>query len=505
MRIAIGQLWQETNTLNPVQTTRADFEDFGVSRGSDLVEQMADVNELGGFIQSLRTWPEPPDIAGLVRLPAWPSGLLTEDCFAWLREQFFRAVDGADQVDAYLLALHGSMAADGHPDVEGDILRELRARVNLSTPIVVTLDMHANITREMVEAVDVLVTYHSMPHIDIFETGQRAAEVLRRILFEGAKPTMAFCKIPAIVPPENSNTEGESGVAPDLKRRVVELESRPNVLAAGIVPVQPWMDIPQLGSSVVVATDNDRTAARDACASLAWEFWERKREYIPTLFEYQEAVRLAQETESDRPVVLSDAADATTSGAPGDSVWILSELLKYDWPRPALVTVVAPDVVSQCEAVGLGRALQVKLGGVRDTRFGTSVQVSATIERCFDAQFMMSGHIGKNMPIDMGRSVVLRHQSNVCIIATSRTGAHFAPELFRAAGFEPFEASLVVAKSPCGFRAVFERHAAAIYSVKAPGCAPSDFWSYEFKNIPELLFPWSEVEGWYPEPCEWVK
>ncbi|MBP89311.1 MAG: hypothetical protein CMJ64_21785 [Planctomycetaceae bacterium] len=496
MRVAIGQLWQETNTLNPVPTTRADFEEFGICRGHDLVEKMEDVNELGGFIQSMRAWPKVPEIVGLVRLPAWPSGTATRECFRWLHEEFFGSIEVAGPADAYLLALHGAMVAEQHPDVEGAILEELRDRVGPGVPIVVTLDLHTNITNEMVRAADVLVTYHSMPHIDISETGQRGAEVLRRMLFDGATPTAAFCKIPAVVPAENSNTEAEAGIAPDLKRRVVELERRPNVLAAGMAPVQPWMDIPQLGSSVLVTTDNDPQAAREACASIAEEFWRRRREYLPELVEAKGAVRLAHE--EGGLTVLSDAADATTSGAPGDSVWILAEMLKYDWSREALVTVVAPDVVEQCSRVAPGAEVTVRLGGVRDNRFGTTVEVKAAMERCFDARFKMTGHIGKNMPIDMGRSVVLRHESNVRVVVTTRSGPHFAPEFFRSAGFEPFEASVVVAKSPCGFRAVYSEHAAAIYSVKAPGCAPSDFWNYEFKTIPYPLWPWDDIEKWSP-------
>ena len=496
MRIAIGQIWQETNTLNPLGTTPADFEQFGICHGDDLVEQMANVNELGGFIQSLREWPEPPEIVGLVRLPAWPSGTATAECFAWLRKEFFAAVDAAGNVDAFLLALHGAMVAAGHPDVEGAILQELRERVGPDIPLVATLDLHTNITNEMVRAADVLVTYHSMPHVDIFETGQRGAEVLRRMLYQGAKPTTAFCKIPAVVPAENSSTEAEAGIAVDLKRRVVELETRPHVLSAGIAPVQPWMDIPQFGSSVIVTTDNDPDAAREACVSVAEEFWRRRREYLPTLVSVEEAVRLAHDQSG--LTVLSDAADATTSGAPGDSVWILAELLKYRWPRAALVTVVAPEVVEQCADVAPGTRLTFSLGGRRDNRFGTTIELEASVERCFDARFTMTGHIGKNMPIDMGRSAVLRHESNVCIIVTTRSGPHFAPELFRAAGFNPFEASVVVAKSPCGFRAVYAAHAAAIYSVKAPGCAPSDFWNYAYNNIPRPLWPWDEIEAWTP-------
>jgi microcystin degradation protein MlrC len=196
--------------------------------------------------------------------------------------------------------------------------------------------------------------------------------------------------------------------------------------------------------------------------------------------------------------VLSDAADATTSGAPGDRVWILAELLKVRWPREALVTVVAPEVVEQCAGVAPDTRLTVRLGGLRDNRFGTTIELEVTVERTFDARFTMTGHIGRNMPIDMGRSVVLRHASNTRVIVTTRSGPHFAPELFRAAGFEPFEASVVIAKSPCGFRAVYAEHAAAIYSVKAPGCAPSDFWNYDFKNIPRPLWPWDDIEHWTP-------
>ncbi|MBC8355215.1 MAG: M81 family metallopeptidase [Planctomycetes bacterium] len=503
MRIAIGQLWQETNTLNPLATTRADFEEFGICRGNELVEQMTNVNELGGFIQSMRAWAQPPEIVGLVRLPAWPSGMATSECFDWIRNEFFDAVDAAGPVDAFLLALHGAMVAQGHPDVEGAILQELRERVGPDVPIVATLDLHTNVTREMAAAADVLVMYHSMPHVDIFETGQRGAEALRRVLFEGARPTTAFCKIPAIVPAENSNTEADAGIAVDLKRRVVELEANPIVLAAGIAPVQPWMDIPQLGSSVIVTTDNDAEAARAACVSVAEEFWRRKREYMPQLYSAEDAVRLGHAASG--LAVLSDAADATTSGAPGDSVWILKELLKCRWPREALVTVVAPEVVERCESIAIGTELTVRLGGVRDSRFGTIVELNAIVEHCFDARFTMTGHIGKNMPIEMGRSVVLRHDSNTFVIVTTRSGPHFAPEFFRSAGFEPFEASLVVAKSPCGFRAVYENHASAIYSVKAPGCAPSDFWNYTFNNIPRPLSPWDEIVEWSPAPNILIK
>lgn len=516
MRIAIGQLWQETNTLNPLPTTRADFEAFGVHRGDDLIEQMAQTNELGGFIQSLRRWTEQPEIVGLVRLPAWPSGRATAETFDWLRDELIGSLKDALPVDGMLLALHGAMAADEHPDVEGEILRAVRDVVGPQIPVVITLDLHANVTRLMVQQSDALVLFHTAPHVDVFETGQRGAVVLRRLLANPAwargltaattrrsSAVTAFCKVPCVLPAERANTEAASGVSVDLKRKLQALEQRPDVLTAGLATVQPWLDIPQLSSAVVVTTAAQPELARQLCRELANELWQRRREYLPELVSIEEAVHRAHSNQRGL-VVLSDAADATTSGAPGDSVWLLRELLRYDWPRTVLVTVVAPDIVAAAQWLGVGAMWTGDIGGVRDSRFGIKLPIAAKVERLFDARFVLSGHLGCNLPIDMGPSAVLQI-GEVRIVVTSRSGPHFAPELFQAAGFDPFAAAVVIAKSPCGFRAVYEQHAAAIYSVRAPGCAPPNFWEYDYKQIPRPLWPWDEIGDWQAEPELFVR
>ena len=498
MRIAIGQLWQETNTFNPLPTTRADFEAFGISRGDEMIARMENTNELGGFIQSLRRWPEKPQIVGLVRLPAWPSGRATAATFDWLKDELLGALERELPVDAVLLALHGAMAAEEHPDVEGEILTAVRTLVGPKIPIVATLDLHANVTPEMTTAADALVLYHTAPHVDVFETGQRGAAVLRRILIGGARPVTALVKVPCVLPAERANTEVSSGVSVDLKRKLQALEARPEVLAAGVATVQPWLDIPQLGSAVVVTTDSRPDLAEQMACEIGAELWRRRAEYLPELVSVEEAVAKAHANTAGL-VVLRDAADATTSGAPGDSVWILQELLKYDWPRPVLVTLVSPEIVASVEQLSVGQLWRGHVGGVRDNRFGIRIPLQATIENVSDAKFVLNGHLGKNLAIDMGRSAVLR-AGQVRLVVTSRSGPHFAPELFQAAGFDPFTAAVVVAKSPAGFRAVYGAHAAAIYSVRAPGCAPSDFWNYEYRRIPRPLWPWDKIDDYQSRP-----
>jgi microcystin degradation protein MlrC len=498
MRIAIGQLWQETNTFNPIPTTRHDFEQFGVLRGATLLEQMAGSNELGGFTDALRGWPEHPEIVGLVRLPAWPGGMVTPDTRAWLRQEVVDAICRAPPLDGILLALHGALVAEDSSDVEGDVLKAVRRELAPGTPVVATLDLHANVTERMVREADALVLYQTIPHLDVYETGKRGAAVLRRILVKGARPVTAFQKIPMVVPAERANTEDPGSVSHRFKLRLQELEKRPQVLSAGLATVQPWLDIPELGTAALVVTDGDRQLAVTECSRLAANVWDCRTEYLPELVTVDRAVREAH-ANVEGLVVLSDSGDATTSGAPGDSTWVLRELLKYDWPRPALVALVAPEIVTESEGWPPGVEMTVTLGGVRDRRFSQPLRVAVRLERLFDARFVMSGHLARNMSIDMGRSAVLRH-GNVHILVTSRSGPHFAPELFQAAGIDPFGASVLVAKSPCGFRAAYERQARNITVVQAPGCAPSDFWRYDYRRIPRPLWPWDDVKMWTPQP-----
>ncbi|MBY0231428.1 MAG: M81 family metallopeptidase [Gemmataceae bacterium] len=476
MRIAMGQLWQETNTLNPIPTTWDDFASFGVHEGDDLLARFDSTNELGGFIQELRGWPEQPDLVPLVRLAAWPSGPLTPEAHRRLLDRLAGELEKAGPVDGVLLALHGALVAEDEPDVSGLALERVREWVGPSVPVVATLDLHANVTGRMVREADALVMYHTAPHIDVMGTGRRAARVLHRLLAQGARPVTAFVKMPCVLPVERANTQDPASPSFALREKLQACEDDPRVLAAGLATVQPWLDIPDLGSAVVVATDGDPALAQALAAGIARDVWQRKDAYFPELHGIEEAVRLAHALPAGL-AVLGDGADATTSGSTGRSTAIIAELLRYEWPRPALAALVAPELVSAERPMLLGTEWEA--------------------ERRFDARFTLSGHLAEKLPIDMGRAVVLR-RGNVRVVATSRTGPHFAPQLFEAAGFDPFAASVVVAKSPCGFRAAYGGRAALVLSVRGEGCAPPEFWKKDFRNIPRPLWPWDEMGEWTP-------
>lgn len=496
MRIALGQLWQETNTLNPLRTTRENFAAFGVLRGETMLREMSQTNELGGMMQALRAWPAPPELVGLVRLPAWPAGLLTAETFEWIKREFVESLQAAGKVDAVLLALHGSLVGEHHPDVEGEILQAVRDIIGPDTPLVATLDLHAHVTSRMVAAADALVLFHTIPHVDVQDTGRRGAEVLRRILFEGAKPVVAWQPVPVVLPAEVANSEAPGNVAALRKVKLQALEQLPGVLAAGVATVQPWLDVPGLGSAVVVVTDGDCEFARSACAEFAVDLWNQREQYLPRLTELPEAIQVA--LQGDGLTVLSDSADATTSGSIGNGTAFLAEVLRHDWPRPACLAMFAPHIVEQAEASGVGATIDCLFGADPPTDFVQPLRCSMVVERIFPTSFTLSGHLGSNLKIDLGTSVLLR-KGNVCLVVTSRSGPHFAPELFRAAGLEPFTAQLVVAKSPCGFRAAYRHAAARILNVRSPGAAPADFWKYPFHQITHPVWPWDEF-SWSPAP-----
>jgi microcystin degradation protein MlrC len=262
--------------------------------------------------------------------------------------------------------------------------------------------------------------------------------------------------------------------------------------------VQPWLDIPNLGNAVIVVTAGDPHLARIECARLAAEVWNARRDYLMELVPVAAAVRQAHDI-TEGLVVLSDPADATTSGSPGDSTWLLRELVKYDWSRPALVPLVAPEIVTEVRRLGIGAQLDAPLGGKRDHRYSQPLPLATRVAGLFDACFVLSGHLARNLPIDMGPSAVLRH-GNVHIVVTSRSGPHFAPEFFRTAGLDPFAAAVLVAKSPCGFRAAYQERARQILVVQARGCAPTDFWNYDYRQIDRPLWPWDEIDKWEPTP-----
>jgi microcystin degradation protein MlrC len=333
-----------------------------------------------------------------------------------------------------LLSLHGAMAADSEDDPEGDLLTRVRALVGPGVPVISTHDPHANVTRKMVAQATALFPYHTIPHTDHFQAAERAAALLLRLLREPLPTAAALVKLPMIAPADHHNT-AEEPMRPlfELARRY---EQQPGVLSAGLFPVQPWLDIAELGWSALVISAGDAELARRLAQELARRAWDARERFV-TLEQYtvEEALEAAERVPG-QPVVVSDQADNTGGGAPGDSTALLSVALRRPTPRPIYLTVTDPETVRQAVAAGPGATITAEVGGKIDRRYHRPVPLTARVATLTDGVFTMTGATWHGQKVNMGRTAVLE-VDGIFIVTTERHAWTLDPELYRSVGLVP--------------------------------------------------------------------
>src|SRR5579883_601831 len=490
MRVLTGSLVQESNTFSPLRSGLDFFRAGCLLFDGESLEAMAERRaELSGFIAASRR-------AGVELVPtlaAWASsgGPFDARDFQSLTEEFLRRVETAGPVDGVLLALRGAWVAEDHDDADGWLLERVRRIVGPHIPIVVSLDLHANVTKRMVSNVNGLVGYRTYPHIDMFETGERAADLLFTLIRDGLHPAVGICKVPMVVPPENAQTT--DGPAGDLMAEVIRLERAPHILSASLFVVQPWLDVAEMGCTVLVATDGDGALAQRRADGLGEHLWNRRHEFQVPLVPPAVAVERALSVPRG-PVLLVDSADSVSSGAPGDSTAVLRALLDAPAGRPALVTVVDPEAARQA-AWQDGRTITLPVGGRLDPARHRPVTVSGLARRVPDGRITFTAGIGDGLSADMGGAAVLQ-AGDVHILLMEKPVPCYDPALYRAASLEPRDAQVVVVKSPNNFRWTYREIADEWIYVDAPGASTPRLGTLPFRWVPRPLFPLDDMDWW---------
>ncbi len=481
MAIAIASIMQESNTFSPVKTY---YRDFGRVFGPEVLERhRGKLTETGGFIHELLR--NGRAIAPVCAAWAITAGRMVSADFALLAGEFADALAQADP-EGLLLSMHGAQTAEGVDDVEGHLLARAREVLGPDKPIVVTLDLHANVTEAMTRLSTAIVGYHTYPHIDMFEVGVRAASIMLRTLDGKCKPTMRWRKLPLLVQAENSDTD--RGPMHKLVARAEALEAAGKAEAVSIFAVQPWMDIAEMGGSVVVVTDGDARGADRSAASLAQRFWDTRRDFDCPLVPVEDAIRDALATEGG-PVVLSESSDSTGSGSPGDSTGVLKHLVKAPLNEPAAIFVVDPEAVAAMRAVGIGATITLRVGGKFDRKNSKPVKVTGLVRMLSDGRWTPRAR-GYNPGIEqsMGDAGVLQ-VGQVQILVASRSTMTVDPALFRSHGIDPVYCKIVVVKSPLGFRAAYAPIAKKMLVVDTPGLSTANFVKMPWKRVSRPLYP----------------
>ncbi len=491
-RIGLIQILQETNCFNPVLTVRADFENFGVGTGSEVLAQYGTVGEIGGFVEGLKQWPEAVEPVGVLRLQAWSGGPAAPSTQAWFGELLAAQLANAPPLDGLLVALHGAMMGADEPDLDGWLLEKIRSLVGPDLPVVASLDLHAYVTERMLRGASALVAYHTFPHMDQRETGMRAANVLRRIL-AGARPVSSLVRLPMI-----TGGELQSTFVPPLQpifQDLVAAEGRGAVLSAGILMTQAYLDVPQLGWTVLIVTDQQPDLGSQLAGELAARCWPIREQLVVKFLEAPACLDRALAV-AGHPVVIADGADATNSGAGGDSVHLLEEMIRRRIPGGALTIMVDAPAVAHATQAGPGGAFAFAVGGKRDHVFSQPLPVTGVVQSLHpQAGYVLNGHGGTNLRIDMGRAAVVRI-ADVTLLLVERPGPGSTPLMYRCVGLEPKDFKVVIVKSPAGFRAEFGPFAADIILSDCPGCASSRFASLPYRRINRPLWPLDPIDDW---------
>jgi microcystin degradation protein MlrC len=482
MAVAIASMMQESNTFSPVNTR---YEDFAPVFGAELLARHeGKMTELGGFIDVLKEAKQ--TIAPIAAAWAITANRSRRADFSRLVSQIVDGITSVSRLEAVLLAMHGAQCAQEIDDAEGYLLHELRKVVGPSIPIVTTLDLHANVTRAMVEHATAIVGYHTYPHVDMYETGVKAARLLLATLAGGVTPAMAFRKLPMIINAENMQTT--RGPMHELIETAETLERNGSAEAVSIFGVQAWMDIEEMGNTVVVVTNGDRDGAEMHASTLANKYWSIRRQFEVKLTPVKEAIRKAQRIKGG-PIILAESSDSTGSGSPGDSTGVLRELLAARLAEPSAIFLVDPDAVAQAHRAGVGATPSMKIGGKFDRQNSRPVKVVGYVRMLSDGRWVPRARsYNPGIESSMGRAALLEVGS-VKILMAERSAMTVDPELFRSHGIDPVHMKIVVVKSPNGFRAAYEPIAKGIFVVDTPGISTANLKKLPWKRLPRPIYP----------------
>jgi microcystin degradation protein MlrC len=416
-------------------------------------------------------------------------GRITTEALRYFEDLVRDGLRDAGPVDGLAMQLHGACSADGLDDVEGHLLAIARDVVGPGTPIVVTLDHHANVTQRMVDLSDAMVAYRTQPH-DPFETAVASSELLFRVAAGEVRPTTAWRKIPLLSHQEQYLTSG--GPMKAWFDRARALEQEPRVLSISLFPMQPWLDVDEAGWSTVVITDGDLALAERLADELTDLAWSMRADFqVQTSVSPAEAVRTAEATERGI-VVLSDHGDSVFGGAAGDSTVLLRTMLDGGISGRALVPLIDPAAVAVLKSAGRGSTITLPVGG-NVTGFFRPLEVTGTV-RLVDRHPMRLDDTPFG-EFDMGDSAVLEVGPVTLLISSARGVAGNHPGVYRAFGVEPTDYQMAVLKTASNFQ-WFRPLSSAIIRVDSPGPTQSDIRGLPWQRVPRPIYPLDERADW---------
>jgi len=501
-RIAVAGFQHETNTFG---ATRASFADFEIAdawppllKGEDVIAGTAGINlPIAGFVEAAQAAGD-IDIVPILWCSAEPCSYVTDDAFERISGMILDGVRKAGEIDGIYLDLHGAMVTESHEDGEGELLARIRAVVGDDLPVVVSLDLHANVTDEIVRHASALTIYRTYPHLDMAETGARALDPLRHLL-AGRPLFKAWRQAPFLVPLQAQYTN--AAPCKDLYARLGGPDCE-GCLSADIAMGFPAADIRDAGVVWVVYAE-DEASAEAAVERLAAAMAAAEGTFDTTMLPAAEAVAEAM-AEASGPVVIADAQDNPGAGATSDTVGLLAALVEAG--AQGAVVGLLDDAASAKAATeaGIGAEIDLALGGKSGLPGQAPYKARFRVEALGDGHFPFTGEMYRGAVAELGPTALLRvvddtapSDMDVRVVVGTHRCQCLDLAIFRHVGVEPTEQRILAVKSSVHFRADFEPIASRVIVAEAPGAHPCRLETVPYRNLRKgvRLTPLGPVHG----------
>lgn len=492
-RVLICEFHQESNTFNPQPFGLAEFRGQRLEMGQAAYDAckllpcayhgMIDAVEEGGAVV----------IPG-ISLYSGSGGRVSDEALQLVMDSVKKTLDEAGRVDAIFASLHGATCTVSEDDACGALLAYLRGLVGEEVIIAASFDLHANITEKILKNADIVCGYQSYPHVDFYQTGYRAGSLGMRKL-SGAQTFQASTILPVLAPPAGyTSLEEPFKSVIDYGKSLI---ADGTILDFTVFNVQPWLDIPQIGSTITVVAETQETA-KTYTDELAKRFFDHRDGYWPELMSVDEVIDKAEDPDVPKPVILVDSADSTNGGAVGDSVIAALHMMKRGSNATCGFFVKDPEAAAKAFEVGVGNYAEFSVGAKITPDMPGPLVARGKVCSLHDGDYVQEGPAGKGFPGHVGKSAVLRFGTIDIMVCENPVASSSDPQLLRHFGIEPKLYDLIVVKANTSFRVPYGPIAGLICAADTPGAGASNLMRLKWKKLPKNMYPFDLAPDYAP-------
>ena len=523
MRFALLGISHETNTFSKVPADYASFERTGIDRGEEILTKNRNSNyTIAGYMKAAEEFVF--DLVPLVYASTGPIGTITADAYDRLTEEMFGMLRDQGPWNGVLIANHGAAVSENHLDMDAAFTGSVRNIVGPDVPIGMTLDMHANISKETIDNTDCCLVWRTNPHMDAKPRGYKTAELIYRSAIGEINPVQWIEMTPMLV-----NIVKQFTAESPMKLLVddaIEGNRSEGILDTSVAEGYPYSDVVEMGMSFIAIADSDLDAARSVSKWMANRGWQHRAALNEEQPSVNAALKMAEDlyigpkpdgvmnpvpvygnpleapsfdTEHSHlgPIVLMDVGDNIGGGSSADSTFILAEAQKLGI-KGLLQSLYDPEAVQICVNTGVGSEVTLDVGARTDNMHGSPVRVTGTVRAISDGAFeALRPNSGGFRFFDCGTSVRLDTTDNHTVLLTSEREGNTTREQMYHIGIWPESYRVVVAKGVQSPRPAYQPIAAKIIMVNTPGVTTADLSFFDYKRRRRPLYPF-ETDVTYP-------